>query len=266
MQNARVSARAHHDDKLAAATMLVVDQDEGVLELLATALRFQGCEVHTARSGSAAVAIAGRVRPTAVISEVALPDTDGFELLGQLRARDIGAPVVFLTARAALTDKLAGLSCGGEDYITKPFRLEEVLVRLRAILRRRAPAERHSDGGDERADRTTLTYADVELDGHTREVRRAGAPVRLSPTEFTLLHYLVENHDVVLAKTAIRDHLWPRGTDDQRRELSLVETYVSYLRRKIDTGRTPLIHTVRGRGYLLRKPTPGSDHGTSFLP
>jgi two-component system OmpR family response regulator len=238
------TAPAGRAGDLSESTILVVDEDTTVVDLLSAALRFQGCEGPTAATGAAAVHLARRVHPSAVICEVALPDTDGFTVLRQLRAHRITAPVVFLTACTAMEDRLTGLRVGGEDYVTKPFSLEEVVVRLRVIVRRTS-----ADPGEPNG--RVLTVADVELDERTHQVFKAGEPVALSPREFDLLRYLMHEPGVVLSKSAIRRHVWPHdGTVD----VNLVETYVCHLRRKIDTGDTALLHTVRGRGYLLRAP------------
>ena len=227
--------------ELLESTILVVDDDAAVVGLLSTALTFQGCQVHTAGTGTAAVDLARQVHPTAVISEVALPGTDGFTVLRQLRAHRITAPVLFLTACTTLEDKLTGLRVGGEDYITKPFSLEEVVLRLRVIVRRTG-----ADHAEPLA--RMLTFADIELDERTHQVCKAGEPVTLSPTEFELLRYFMHSPGVVLSKPAIRQHVWPHGSTI---DVNLVETYVYHLRRKIDTGDTPLLHTLRGHGYLL---------------
>jgi two-component system OmpR family response regulator len=239
----REFGRARHctAGELSESTILVVDEDTTVSDLLSTALRFQGCEVHTAATGAAAVDLARRVHPTAVICDVALPDTDGFTVLRQLRAHRITAPVVFLTARTALEDKLTGLSVGGEDYITKPFSLEEVVVRLRVIVRRTSAIPGEPLG-------RVLTFADIELDERAHQVCKAGEAVMLSATEFELLRYFMDNPGRVLSKPTIGRRIWPNGSTI---DMNLVETHVSHLRRKIETGDTALLHTLRGRGYTL---------------
>lgn len=224
------------------STILVVDEDATVVDLLGAALRFQGFDVQTAVTAAEAVELARRVPPTAVICEVALPGGDGFTLPNRLRAHRITAPVLFLTRRSAMVDKLTGLRGGGEDYITKPFSLEEVVVRLGVVLGRTA-GNRVDTGG------RVLTFADLELDERSHLVCKAGKPATLSPTEFTLLRLFMDYPGVVLSRAAIAEHLWPRGRTP---EVTLVETHVSHLRRKIDTGDTALLHTVRGRGYVLR--------------
>ncbi|MBY6435467.1 response regulator transcription factor [Rhodococcus kroppenstedtii] len=225
------------------ATVLVVDDEPTIVELLAVSLKFQGFEVHTARSGPAAIDVARSLRPDALILDVMMPDMDGFGLLRRLRADGIDAPVLFLTARDAVEDKVTGLTMGADDYVTKPFSLEEVVARLRVILRRRSP------GTEVQPSR--LTFADIELDDDTREVWKAGEPVSLSPTEFTLLRYFIVNAGTVLSKPRILDHVWHY---DFGGEVGVVESYVSYLRRKIDTTEPRLLHTLRGVGYVMRMP------------
>jgi two-component system OmpR family response regulator len=226
------------------ARLLVVDDEPNIVELLSASLRFAGFEVVTATTGNDAVKAAERHRPDLVLLDVMLPDVDGFVVLRRLRAARDPLPVLFLTARDAHDDKVAGLTLGGDDYVTKPFSLEEVIARIRAVLRRT------HGGGDERA--TRLTVADLELDEDSHEVRRDGAEIPLSPTEFNLLRYLMVNAGRVLSKAQILDHVWSYDFDG---DANIVESYVSYLRRKLDSdGREPLIHTVRGIGYVLRPP------------
>ena len=225
--------------------MLVVDDDATIVDLLATSLKFQGFEVHTAPTGAAALDRARDVRPDAVILDVELPDMDGFAVLRRLRANGIDAPVLFLTARGGLRDKITGLTLGGDDYITKPFNLEEVLARLRVIVRRTG-----NRADDLRAAR--LAFADVELDEDTHEAWKAGVPVALSATEFALLRYLIVNAGTALSKRRILEHVWRY---DFGGDVTVVESCVSYLRRKIDTdAKRPLLHTLRGVGYILRDP------------
>ena len=226
------------------ARILVVDDEPNIVELLAVSLRFQGFEVHTATSGPAALDRARETRPDAVILDVMMPGMDGFGVLRRLRADGIDAPALFLTARDRLEDKITGLTLGGDDYVTKPFSLEEVVARLRVILRR---AGRGSD--EPRSSR--LRFADIELDEDTHEVWKGGELVALSPTEFTLLRYFVINAGTVLSKPKILDHVWRY---DFGGDVNVVESYVSYLRRKIDTGDKRLLHTLRGVGYVLREP------------
>jgi two-component system, OmpR family, response regulator len=226
------------------ARVLVVDDDDNIVELLSVSLKFQGFEVHTATNGQAALNLARDVKPDAVILDVMMPGMDGFGVLRRLRADGIDAPALFLTARDSLQDKIAGLTLGGDDYVTKPFSLEEVVARLRVILRRIGK-------GVSQEQNARLAFADIEIDEDTHEVWKAGVPVSLSPTEFTLLRYFVINAGTVLSKPKILDHVlrYDFGGD-----VNVVESYVSYLRRKIDTGERRLLHTLRGVGYVLREP------------
>jgi two-component system OmpR family response regulator len=232
-------------EKAPEATVLVVDDETNIVELLSVRLKFQGFEVYTASNGSAALDKAREVRPDAVILDVMMPGMDGFGVLRRLRADGIDAPALFLTARDSLQDKIAGLTLGGDDYVTKPFSLEEVVARLRVILRR------SGRGAVEESRSSRLTFADIELDEDTHEVWKAGEPVSLSPTEFTLLRYFIINAGTVLSKPKILDHVWRY---DFGGDVNVVESYVSYLRRKIDTGEHRLLHTLRGVGYVLREP------------
>ena len=232
-------------DTNADATLLVVEDEPNIRELLATSLRFAGFEVHTAAQGSTALQLAAEVEPDLLVLDVMLPDMDGFTITRRLRERDQHMPVLFLTARDSVDDKVKGLTVGGDDYVTKPFSLEEVVARIRAILRR----SRAEDQADE--DRV-LTFEDLTLNEDTYEVSRAGRVIEVSPTEFNLLRYLMQNPHRVLSKAQILDHVWDY---DFRGEMGIVESYISYLRRKIDTeGLPPLIHTKRGMGYVLRLP------------
>src|ERR671911_1366059 len=221
--------------RTAEARLLVVDDEPNIVELLSASLRFAGFEVVTAMTGTDAVKAVERHRPDLVVLDVMLPDIDGFVVLRRLRTGSHPLPVVFLTARDANDDKVTGLTLGGDDYVTKPFSLEEVIARIRAVLRR-------TRAGDERPVR--LTVADLELDEDSHEVRRGGRDVPLSPTEFNLLRYLMVNAGRVLSKAQILDHVWSYDFDG---DANIVESYVSYLRRKLDSGGVvPLIHTVRG--------------------
>ncbi|GAA3035964.1 response regulator transcription factor [Actinokineospora globicatena] len=222
------------------ASLLVVEDDDGIRDLLATSLRFAGFTVATAATGADALRQAERLRPDLLVLDVMLPDRDGFDVLRRLRAGGHGVPVLFLTARDANQDKVTGLTIGGDDYVTKPFSLEEVIARVSAILRRTRP----TDGEPER-----LTVADLELEVDSHIVRKAGRAVELSPTEFKLLHYLLRNAGRVVSKAQILDQVW---NYDFNGEAGVVESYISYLRRKVDDGETRLIHTVRGFGYVLR--------------
>jgi two-component system OmpR family response regulator len=224
------------------ARLLVVDDEPNIVELLSTSLRFAGFEVATAMTGGDAVRAVERHRPDLVLLDVMLPDVDGFVVLRRLRAARDHLPVLFLTARDANDDKVTGLTLGGDDYVTKPFSLEEVVARIRAVLRR-------THTGDDEA--TRLSVAGLELDEDSHEVWRDGNEVQLSPTEFNLLRYLMVNAGRVLSKAQILDHVWSYDFDG---DANIVESYISYLRRKLDDGRDPLIHTVRGVGYVLRPP------------
>ena len=228
--------------KQSEAKLLVVEDDANILELLSASLRFAGFDVSTATSGSAAVSAAKNAAPDLVVLDVMLPDLDGFEVIRLMREGGARTPVVFLTARDGTEDKIRGLTLGGDDYVTKPFSLEELTARIRAVLRRTAV-------GDEEPSR--LVFADLELDEETHEVYRAGNRVQLSPTEFKLLRYLMLNANRVLSKAQILDHVWKY---DFRGDDNIVESYISYLRRKIDTVQPRLIQTLRGVGYVLRKP------------
>ncbi len=222
--------------------VLVVDDEESIADLLAMALRFEGCEVHVAHDGGAALATAAAHRPDVAVLDVMLPDVDGLAVLRTLRAEDPTLPVLFLTARDAVEDRVAGLTAGGDDYVTKPFSLEEVIARVRGLVRRLLPAERD----------TVLAVGDLTLDEESHEVERAGQQVHLTATEFELLRYLMRNPRRVLSKAQILDRVWAYDFGGQA---NVVELYVSYLRKKIDAGRAPMIHTVRGAGYVL-KPAP----------
>jgi two-component system OmpR family response regulator len=224
--------------------ILVVDDENSISELIATSLKFVGFDVRTAASGAQALQIAEEFKPHALILDVMLPDQNGFEVCRQIRSEGQNVGVLFLTAKDSVEDKIAGLTIGGDDYVTKPFSLEELVARLRALLRRTGATEVLAD--DE-----TIRFADLELDEATHEVKRAGKMIDLSPTEFLLLRYLMINADRVVSKSQILDHVWQY---DFRGDMGIVETYVSYLRKKIDIFQPPLIHTVRGVGYRLRLP------------
>ena len=224
--------------------ILVVDDENSISELIATSLKFVGFDVRTASSGAQALQIAEEFKPHALILDVMLPDQNGFEVCRQLRNEGHNVGVLFLTAKDSTEDKIAGLTIGGDDYMTKPFSLEELVARLRALLRRTGATQVIPD--DEK-----IRFADLELDEATHEVRRAGNLIDLSPTEFLLLRYLMINADRVVSKSQILDHVWQY---DFRGDMGIVETYVSYLRKKIDIYDPALIHTVRGVGYRLRLP------------
>jgi two-component system OmpR family response regulator len=227
-----------------ATRVLVVDDEENITDLLATALRYEGFKVEVAASGRKAIAAVANFRPHALILDVMLPDFDGFEVHRRLSADRVDIPTLFLTARDSTEDKVRGLTVGGDDYITKPFSLEELIARLRAVLRRSAgPGQ----------DGERLVFADLEMDEDTREVWRAGRNIQLTTTEFNLLRYLMLNARRVLSKSQILDHVWQY---DFGGDANVVETYISYLRKKIDFADPPLLHTIRGAGYSLRLPSP----------
>ncbi|WP_153394699.1 response regulator transcription factor [Ornithinicoccus halotolerans] len=227
----------------AEATLLVVEDETNIRELLATSLKFAGFEVHAAPDGATALQLAREHDPDLAVLDVMLPDMDGFTVTRKLRDQGRDLPIVFLTARDSLDDKLKGLTVGGDDYVTKPFSLEEVVARIRAVLRRTRPTAEE--------DETLVRVGDLELDEDSHEVRRAGTVIEVSPTEFKLLRYLMLNRGRVLSKAQILDHVWDY---DFRGEMGIVESYISYLRRKIDVVGPPMIHTKRGVGYVLREP------------
>jgi two-component system OmpR family response regulator len=226
------------------ARLLVVEDEPNIVELLSASLRLAGFQVTTATSGLEALQAVQRHRPDLVVLDVMLPDLDGFDVARRLRTGDTRTPVLFLTARDATEDKIRGLTLGGDDYVTKPFSLEEVVARIRAVLRR-------TRAGSSPPPPTRLQAADLELDEESHEVWRAGRRVALSPTEFKLLRYLLVNTGRVLSKAQILDHVWQY---DFRGDSGIVESYVSYLRRKVDAVEPRLIHTIRGVGYVLRLP------------
>jgi two-component system, OmpR family, response regulator len=226
------------------ARLLIVEDEPNILELLAASLRFAGFGVNTAGNGTDAVAAVQRHRPDLIVLDVMLPDMDGFDVVRRLRGGGSDTPVVFLTARDATEDKIRGLTAGGDDYVTKPFSLEEVVARIRAVLRR-------TGAGDLLSRMPRLVFADIELDEESHEVWRRGKAVALSPTEFKLLRYFMANAGRVLSKAQILDHVWDY---DFRGDVGIVESYVSVLRRKIDNADPRLIHTLRGVGYVLRLP------------
>jgi two-component system OmpR family response regulator len=226
------------------ARVLVVDDETYITDLVATALRYEGFDVKAVANGREALSAVESFRPQLIVLDVMLPDLDGFEVQRKLVDRGRRVPVLFLTARDATEDKVRGLTIGGDDYVTKPFSLEELIARIRAILRRARGA-----GGESQPER--LVFADLEMDEDTHEVWRQGNPIELTATEFNLLRFLLSNPRRVLSKSQILDHVW---NYDFGGDSSIVETYISYLRKKVD-GREPrLIHTVRGVGYVLRLP------------
>jgi two-component system, OmpR family, response regulator len=219
--------------------VLVVDDELNIAELVSMALRYAGFEAEMATSGREALAAFERFRPHVLILDVMLGDVDGFEVARRLRTRGADAPIVFLTARDTTEDKVRGLTLGGDDYVTKPFSIEELIARLRTILRRVGVGARES----------RLSFEDLELDEETREVHRGGRPIELTDTEFRLLRYLMLNPRRALTRDQILDHVWQYDFGGDGRVL---ETYISYLRKKVDRDAPPLIHTIRGVGYSLR--------------
>ena len=222
--------------------VLVVDDEQSLTELLRMALRYEGWDVRTAADGLSAVRIAREFRPDAIVLDIMLPDIDGLEVLQRVRADGTETPVLFITAKDSLDDRIAGLTAGGDDYVTKPFSLEEVVARLRGLIRR-------STLTLAQAKDPVLTVGDLTLDEDSYEVARGGTPIELTATEFELLRFLMRNPRRVLSKAQILDRVW--SYDFGGRE-SVVELYISYLRKKIDAGREPMIHTVRGAGYMLK--------------
>jgi two-component system OmpR family response regulator len=232
------------DGKVAEGKLLVVDDEPNIVELLSMSLRYAGFEVETAMNGRDAVKAAQSFRPDVVLLDVMMPDLDGFDVLRRLRGEGAKVPVLFLTAKDATEDKVMGLTIGADDYITKPFSLEEVIARIRVVLRRM-----HGDAAA--ANSSRLSFADIELDDDSHEVWKAGQLVALSPTEFKLLRYFMSNVGRVLSKVQILDHVW---NYDFGGDANVVESYVSYLRKKIDTTEPRLISTLRGVGYVMRLP------------
>ncbi|MGW4272229.1 response regulator transcription factor [Streptomyces seoulensis] len=239
----RTSATGH--------TILVVEDDPSIRTLLTSALTAAGYTVASAATGQEAMFEAGSRRPSLIVLDVMLPDIDGFRLTRELRSQGAYTPVLFLTARTGVEDRIIGLSSGGDDYVTKPFHIQEVLLRIRAILRRSATAAAPDV-------RPPLRYADLTLDERTREVRRADRPLQLSPTEFRLLVCLLSHPERVLEKAEILQRVWRHDFSGDTR---IVDTYVKNLRRKIDHTPPALLHTVRGVGYCLRLPRPGTNTG-----
>ena len=227
---------------MAEARLLVVDDEPNIVELLSASLRFAGFEVESAPGGLEAIEVARTFRPDLLVMDVMMPGLDGFGVVRRLRSEGIRTPVVFLTAKDSTEDKVMGLTLGGDDYVTKPFSLEEVVARIRTVLRRVSSSPTTA---------THLTFADLELDEDTHEVWKDGTLVPLSPTEFKLLRYFLQNPGRVLSKAQILDHVW---NYDFGGEANVVESYVSYLRRKVDTTEPRLLHTLRGVGYVLRLP------------
>lgn len=221
--------------------ILVVDDEAVLAELVSMALRYEGWDIVTAADGASAIAAARATRPDAVVLDVMLPDMSGLDVLRKLRETNPNVPVLVLTAKDAVEDRIAGLTAGGDDYVTKPFSLEEVVLRLRALLRRT---------GVTAADASAqIVVGDLVLDEDSHEVTRAGESVTLTSTEFELLRFLMRNSKRVLSKAQILDRVW---SYDFGGRSNIVELYISYLRKKIDSGREPMIHTLRGAGYVLK--------------
>jgi two-component system OmpR family response regulator len=219
--------------------VLVVDDEPNIAELVATALRYEGFEVRTAADGASALAAVRDLAPDLVVLDVMLPDLDGFDVTRRLRSEGFRAPVLFLTAKDAVEDKVAGLTIGGDDYLTKPFALDELIARVRAVLRRTRPG----------IEDDSLRFADLVMDEDTHEVWRGDAQVQLTPTEFKLLRYFLLNPRRVLSKTQLLEHVWEY---DFGGDPNILETYISYLRKKLNAVGPPVIQTVRGVGYSLR--------------
>jgi two-component system OmpR family response regulator len=222
--------------------VLVVDDEPNIVDVISMALRFEGFEVASAGTGADAIASVAAQRPQLLVLDVMLPDIDGFEVARRLASAREEVPIIFLTARDSTEDVVHGLTIGGDDYVTKPFSLEELIARIRTILRRTGVNEQQS---------STLSFADLELDEDTREVTRGDRAIDLTATEFRLLRYLMLNPRRVLTRAQLLDHVWNYDFGGDARVL---ETYISYLRKKIDVEEPPLIHTVRGVGYTLRLP------------
>jgi two-component system, OmpR family, response regulator len=222
--------------------VLVVDDEPNIVEVVTMALRYQGFDVEGAASGREALAAVTRFKPHLMVLDVMLPDMEGFEVASRLGAQRAGVPIIFLTARDATEDKVRGLTGGGDDYMTKPFSLEELVARIRTILRRTGQASPESG---------RLVFEDLELDEESREVTRAGAPIELTATEYRLLRYLMLNPRRVMTRAQLLDHVWNYDFGGDGRVL---ETYVSYLRKKLDVHGPSLIKTVRGVGYALQAP------------
>ena len=222
-------------------SVLVVDDEAVLAEMVSMALRYEGWNIATATDGSSAIASARAQRPDVVVLDVMLPDMSGLDVLHKLREESPQLPVLLLTAKDALEDRIAGLTAGGDDYVTKPFSIEEVVLRLRALLRRTGVTT--VDSGAQ------LIVGDLVLDEDSHEVTRAGEPISLTSTEFELLRFMMRNAKRVLSKAQILDRVW---SYDFGGRSNIVELYISYLRKKIDSGRDPMIHTLRGAGYVLK--------------
>jgi len=243
------SVRAEDEPRVITAPIrvLVVDDEADLVAVLAKVITRQGWEVITAGSGLAAVRQFRRHQPDLVVLDMMLPDFDGLEVLRRIRAINPAALVLFLTARDSVDERIAGITAGGDDYVAKPFSIEEVVARLRGLLRRTTRTTDSTSADSTRS--PELAYADLTIDEDSRTVHRGGTPIALTTTEFELLRYLTRNPERVLSKAQILDHVWQYDFGGQAH---VVELYISYLRKKIDAGREPLIQTVRGLGYMLR--------------
>ncbi len=222
--------------------VLVVDDEPSLTDLLSMALKYEGWDIRTAPDGQTALSVARDFRPDAVVLDIMLPDIDGLKVLQRMRADGTDVPVLFLTAKDALDDRIAGLTAGGDDYVTKPFSLEEVVARLRGLIRRATVTMAINES-------PLITVGDLELNEDSHEVRRAGRDIELTATEFELLRYMMRNPKRVLSKTQILDRVWDYDFGGRS---SVVEIYISYLRKKIDAQGPAMIHTVRGAGYMLK--------------
>ncbi|MFV3524331.1 two-component system response regulator TrcR [Mycobacterium tuberculosis] len=223
--------------------VLLVDDEPALTNLVKMALHYEGWDVEVAHDGQEAIAKSDKVGPDVLVLDIMLPDVDGLEILRRVRESDVYTPTLFLTARDSVMDRVTGLTSGADDYMTKPFSLEELVARLRGLLRRSSHLERPAD--------EALRVGDLTLDGASREVTRDGTPISLSSTEFELLRFLMRNPRRALSRTEILDRVW---NYDFAGRTSIVDLYISYLRKKIDSDREPMIHTVRGIGYMLRPP------------
>ena len=234
--------------------VLVVDDEPNLAELLTSALRYEGWDVSTAHDGQSAVRLARETLPDVIVLDIMLGVIDGIEVLRRIRQQQDGVPVLFLTARDSVEDRVAGLTAGGDDYVTKPFSLEEVVARLRGLLRRA--------GASAARDEALLVVGDLTLDEDSHEVSRGGDDVHLTATEFELLRYLMRNARRVMSKAQILDRVWQYDFGGQA---NIVELYISYLRRKIDAGREPMIHTLRGVGYVLKPAVSAAQASTTAV-
>ena len=230
--------------------VLVVDDEQMLADLLASALRYEGWEVTTAGTGVAAVRAAREIEPDVIVLDIMLPDFDGLEVMRRIHGRQSNVPILFLTAKDAVEDRVAGLTAGGDDYVTKPFSLEEVVARLRALLRRSGASAEQQD--------ELLEVGDLRMNEDSHEVWRGEEEINLTATEFELLRFLMRNPRRVLSKPQILDRVWNYDFGGQA---NIVELYISYLRRKIDKGREPMIHTMRGVGYVLKPAGPSGPQG-----